>query len=301
MAKKRKSSSNRLEVQNAAKTMYANIRFMSVDDPICSIVMTSTIPNEGKSTSSIELARAIGSSGKRVLLVEADMRRRSLSDAIGVRTPAGLYAVLSDEAELKDAIVETDVPNVYFMDVEPSIPNPADIISSKRFRKLMATFEQDFDYVLYDTPPVGTFVDAAILGSLADATVLVVKPGAASRDELLKAYEQLQKAEANVIGICATFCENSSSEYYYAYYTKDGKRADDSAIESSQQASPAASMQLPERTGSFEPITEQKPTPRSHRRPAPAPSQVQKGQQASKPGMPSRRPAPAPKNRSNGQ
>ncbi len=298
MARKKKSSSNRLEVQNSAKTMYANIRFMSVDDPICSIVMTSTIPNEGKSTSSIELVRAIGSSGKRVLLVEADMRRRSLSDAIGIRTPAGLYAVLSGEAQLKDAIVETDMQNVYFMDVEPSIPNPADIISSKRFSKLMATFEQDFDYVLYDTPPVGTFIDAAILGSLADATVLVVKPGAAHREELVKAYEQLRKAECNVIGICATFCEGTGSEYYYAYYTKDGKRADDEAIEGSQEESPASSMALPDRTGNFAPITEQKPVARSHRRPDSASSN---GQQSQKPGMPSRRPAPAPTNRPNGQ
>ena len=84
MAKKKKQASNMLEVQNAAKTLFANIRFMSPDNPIRSIVMTSSVPNEGKSTCSVELARAIATSGKTVLLVEADMRRRTLASLLNV-------------------------------------------------------------------------------------------------------------------------------------------------------------------------------------------------------------------------
>ena len=80
-------------------------------------------------------------------------------------------------------------------------------------------------------PPVGTFVDAAILSTLVDGTIMVVKPGEVKRDELVDAYQQLQKAEANVLGICATFCEGTGSEYYYAYYTKDGERVDPDKIE----------------------------------------------------------------------
>ncbi len=270
MAKKKKQSSNRLEVQNAAKTLYANIRFMSPDEPIRSLVITSTVPNEGKSTVSIELARAIATSGKRVLLVEADMRRRTLADALNLRPRVGLYAVLTEDAQIKDAIVEADVPNMFFLDVEPSIPNPADILSSKRYRKLATTLEQDFDYVIFDTPPVGTFVDAAILSTIVDGTVLVVRSNVPNRSELLHAYDQLKKAEANVIGICATFCESSSSEYYYAYYTKDGKRASDEDIQAAhdQQQAAASVKELPDRTGSFEPISDKKPGPHSHRRPS---------------------------------
>ena len=89
MAKKKKQASNMLEVQNAAKTLFANIRFMSPDNPIRSIVMTSSVPNEGKSTCSVELARAIATSGKTVLLVEADMRRRTLASLLNVRPAAG--------------------------------------------------------------------------------------------------------------------------------------------------------------------------------------------------------------------
>lgn len=158
MAKKKKQASNMLEVQNAAKTLFANIRFMSPDNPIRSIVMTSSVPNEGKSTCSVELARAIATSGKTVLLVEADMRRRTLASLLNVRPAAGVYAVLTDAAPLKTAVTPTQTPNLFFLDVEPNIPNPADIISSKRYQKLVATLEDSYDYVIYDMPPVGTFV-----------------------------------------------------------------------------------------------------------------------------------------------
>ena len=221
MAKKKKQSSNQLEIQNAAKTLFANIRFMSVDDPIKSIVITSSVPNEGKSTVSVNLAQAIATSGKQVLLVEADMRRRSLATMLGVRPSAGLYAVLTDAAPLNVAVTGTATPNLYFLDTEPNIPNPADLISSKRFGR---TLEERYDYVIFDMPPVGTFVDAAILSTLVDATVMVVRPNLTKRAELAGAYEQLQKANANVIGVCATFVEGSGSEYYYAYYTNSGER-----------------------------------------------------------------------------
>lgn len=232
MAKKmKKTGTNTLEIQNAAKTLFANIRFMSPDNPIRSIVMTSSVPNEGKSTCSLELARAIATSGKTILLVEADMRRRTMASLLGVHAAAGVYAVLSDQVDLQDAVVLTDTPNLYFLDTEPNIPNPADIISSKRFHRLVQHMEQSYDYVLFDMPPVGTFVDAAILSTLVDGTIMVVRPGEVKRTELVDAYEQLQKAGANILGICATFCEGTGSEYYYAYYTKDGDRVDPDKIE----------------------------------------------------------------------
>ena len=206
MAKKKKQSSNALEVQNAAKTLFANIRFMSPDDPIKSIVVTSSVPNEGKSTCSVELARAIATSGKTALLVEADMRCRTLAGMLNVRPAAGAYSVLTDATPLGAAIATTTTPNLYFLDIEPNIPNPADILSSKRYRKLVGLLEDTYDYVVFDTPPVGTFVDAAILSNMVDGTVMVVKPNSTKRAELVDAYGQLKKADANVLGICATFC-----------------------------------------------------------------------------------------------
>lgn len=224
MPRKKKASSDALVVQNAAKTLLANIRFASVDRPVKSIVLTSSVPNEGKSTVAYNLAQAIASSGKRTLIVECDMRRRSLADMVGARARHGIYAVLSGQVELDEALVATSHRNLFFLDSEPHIPNPADILSSQRFRKLVALMESDFDYVVIDTPPVGTFVDAAIIATLADATALVVRERFVKRAELQNAYDQLKKADANVIGVIMNMCEAESSEYYYAYYNKEGKR-----------------------------------------------------------------------------
>lgn len=224
MPRRRKTASDALVVQNAAKTLLANIRFASVDRPVKSIVLTSSVPNEGKSTVAYNLAQAIASSGKRTLLVDCDMRRRALADMIGVHARYGIYSVLSGQAELEDAAVSTPHRNLMFLDSEPHIPNPADILSSLRFRKLVAQMESDFDYVVIDTPPVGTFVDAAIIAALADATALVVRERFVKRAELQNAYDQLKKADANVIGVIMNMCAAESSEYYYAYYNKEGKR-----------------------------------------------------------------------------
>ena len=119
-----RNRSLKLEAQNAAKTLLANIRFArSVDNPISSLVVTSSIPNEGKSTVSVNLAEAIATSGKSVLLVECDFRNRSLADMLNVRAPGGIYAVLSEEMPLDQAVSSTSVPNMYLLDVEPHIPN----------------------------------------------------------------------------------------------------------------------------------------------------------------------------------
>lgn len=224
MSKKKKESSNMQEVQNAAKTLFANIRFMSPDAPIRTIVITSSVPNEGKSVTSYELARAIATSGRRTLLVEADMRRRSLASILGVHAQYGIYSLLTNDVPIDEAVVSSKVHDLFFLDAEPNIPNPADVISSRSYANLVKRLEERYDYIVFDTPPVGTFVDAAVLSTLVDGTVLVVRPGTVRRDEVRRAYEQLQKADANVIGSCATFVEGTGSEYYYAYYTESGKR-----------------------------------------------------------------------------
>lgn len=265
MPRKKKASSDALVVQNAAKTLLANIRFASVDRPVKSIVLTSSVPNEGKSTVAYNLAQAIASSGKRTLIVECDMRRRSLADIVGARARHGIYAVLSGQVELDEALVATSHRNLFFLDSEPHIPNPADILSSQRFRKLVAQMESDFDYVVIDTPPVGTFVDAAIIATLADATALVVRERFVKRAELQNAYDQLKKADANVIGVIMNMCEAESSEYYYAYYNKEGKRVRKS------EGHVSDGPQLPQQRGSVVEVRDETvvpATPARQQRPA---------------------------------
>ena len=221
-------------VQNAAKTLYANIRFASVDKPIKVVMLTSSVPNEGKTTVAYNLAVAVASGGKRVLLVECDMRRRSLADYIGVRARYGIYGVLSGQVDLARAVVATQQANLFFLDAEPHIPNPADIISSKRFRNLIESMKASYDFVIIDTPPVGTFVDAAILGTLVDGVALVVRDHFTHRNELMAAFQQLKKADANIIGVILNGVESDQSEYYYSYYKKDGKRVRKSSSSDSE-------------------------------------------------------------------
>ncbi len=162
-----------------------------------------------------------------VLIVDADMRRRSLANYMNLRPEAGLYSVLTGQTKLSDAVVANPIPNLFFLDVEPNIPNPADILSSKRFEKLVTVLEKNFSYVIFDTPPIGTFVDAAILGTHVDGVLFVVRPKHTRRKELAFAYDQLKKADVHVLGACANYREPIGSESYYAYYTTEGKRVKD--------------------------------------------------------------------------
>ena len=222
MARKRKHQNEQVLMQNAVKTLLANIRFASVDDPVSSIVITSSVPNEGKTTVALNLARAIATSGRDVLLVETDMRRRSLAGQLGVHPSHGLYAVLAGDCTLEEAVVPTKTGDCYFLDAEPNIPNPADILASHRFRKFVKEVNAKYDYVVFDTPPVGTFVDAAVIAAVVDATVLVVRQNYVRRDDMVASFTQLKQADANVIGTVLNYCEDDGLGHY-GYYGSYGE------------------------------------------------------------------------------
>ena len=218
-------SDSRDNLENSAKTLLANIRFMSVDNPIRTIAITSSIPNEGKTFIARNLAEAIATSGRDVLIVDTDMRRRSMANALGTHAQHGIYAVMSGEVSLKQAVVPTSVPHMYFLDAEPHIPNPSDLLNSRRFLKLVEVLRKAFAYIVFDTPPVGTFVDAAVLGTKVDAMFMVVRENFVKKEEVVRAADQLQKAGVNLAGIIMNGCERQSSEYYYEYYYKDGRKS----------------------------------------------------------------------------
>lgn len=221
------------DLENSFKTILANIRFMDVDRPIKTMVMTSAVPSEGKSFVALGLARAIASSGKSVLLVECDLRRSSLAGRLGVHAKHGLYAVLSNAASLEESVMPTDTTGLFFLDAEPRIPNPSDLFNSHRFEAFLSTVREAYDYVLLDTPPVGAFVDAAVLSRLADATFLVVRENYTRREQVVAAYDQLVKAGGNVAGVIMNYCSRSGGDYYYydkyySHYSTDvasGKRS----------------------------------------------------------------------------
>lgn len=221
-----RGTSDTVFLQNAVKTLAANIRFASVDNPIKTLVVTSSIPNEGKSTISVELARALAAGGKDVLIVEGDLRRRTLAGMLGVHPRHGVYGVLSGQVALDEAAVSVGgKSNLWFLDAEPHIPNPVDIFSSRRFHRFVDSLRRTYDYVIFDTPPLSTFVDAAVLGSVADGTLLVVREDFVKREDLVASYDQLRKAEANVIGAVLNYCDTKRGDYYYSYYKQGAAQA----------------------------------------------------------------------------
>lgn len=204
-------------MQNAASTLLANIRFSSVDKPIKSIVVTSAAPNEGKSTVAVALAIAMAKAEKKVLLVEGDMRRRSLQSMLGVRTPYGIHSVLTKEHSAEEAIVATDYEGLYFLNAEAGIPNPEALLASQVYAGLIDQLCETFDYVVVDTPPVAAFSDAPVLASKLDGVALVVREGQTERAEAAYAAEQLRASNANILGVVMNGKTATSAGYGYGY------------------------------------------------------------------------------------
>ena len=174
------------------------------------------------------------------------MRRRSVAAELGVHPQAGLYSVLAGQADFASTAVAVE-KNFWFLDVEPHIPNPPEIIASKRFRRFVEQAKEKFNFVIFDTPPLAAFVDAAVLSSIADGTVMVVRENFAKRSEVQDAYAQLQNAGANVVGVCMNFCHEERSEYYYAYYDKQGNRVRTSGADTEEDDENDKFIPLPSR------------------------------------------------------
>lgn len=223
MAKKKRVNTEQVRIQNAAKSLVANIRFASIDKQVRSLVVTSSVPNEGKTTVAIALAQAIASLGERVLLVECDMRRRSLANVLGAHSRGCLYSVVCGQMDLEEAVATTSTRGLHFLDVEPHIPNPEAVLNSKRFAAFCERATASYRYVIFDTPPLTAFVDAAVLSTVVDGTLLVVGENVVRRDELVEAYAQLQKAGANVLGAVSNMCSGTDANYVSRYYEGSGE------------------------------------------------------------------------------
>lgn len=223
--KKNTNTFNHPDLKNSLSTLYANIRFASVEKPIKSIVITSVGMDEGKSTIASNLALSIVQAGQSCAIVDADLRKHTLSNMLDVHPQYGLYSILSGSCSIYEGVAQTPFPNLYFVDCEPNIPNPADIIGSERFSSLINYLNNNFDYVILDTPPLVSFVDGALASSIADGTILVIREGKTKKADIKNAMTQLKQANANIIGTVLSFSSDTTeSDYYYAYYNKEGKR-----------------------------------------------------------------------------
>ncbi len=211
-------------LQDAVKTLRTNIRFSSVDDPVKTIVMTSVLPHEGKSTLSIFLGIAMAEIGQKTLLIECDCRKPMLRNYFSIRPQYGLMDVLRREVTADKAVVHTPQAG---LDVLSStvLANPVEILGSERMQTMISEFKKVYDVIILDTPPLGSFIEAAVLASKADGTVLVINQGTTQMERAKAVLSQLEKAKAHVLGVVLNNVEMSSSDYYYSdYYYRDGRK-----------------------------------------------------------------------------
>lgn len=194
----------------------SNIQFSAVDQEIRSLVITSSGMSEGKSTISANLAVVFADSGKRVLLVDADLRRPTVALTFKKWNHEGLSTVLSDrQADLDAIIQESGVENLDLLTSGPKPPNPSEMLGSQRMAEIMDELEAMYDYVIYDLPPVSNITDAQILAAKADATVMVARESQTNKQDFLQAVKQLKIAKANLIGVIYNGMNTSRDSYYY--------------------------------------------------------------------------------------
>ena len=186
-----------------------------------SVVVTSAVPGEGKSTTALNLAITLAQLGRRVLLVDADLHKPRLHAVLGVSNRKGLVSVLAEGARLEDVLQETVVPNLRFVPAGPLTPNPSGLLASDAMARTMKEILAGFDYVVFDSPPVQPVADALLLGAVTDGVVLTVHGGRTSREVVAKSRTKLQRANVRILGVLINNLRIASGPFAgYGSYAK---------------------------------------------------------------------------------
>ncbi|MBX3272832.1 MAG: polysaccharide biosynthesis tyrosine autokinase [Sandaracinaceae bacterium] len=225
------------------RTIRTNLTFMSADAPIRTLVVTSPSPREGKTTVTTNVAISLAQSGKRVLVIDTDLRRPRVHRAFGVSGARGFTSVIVGEERLEEVTIPTDVPNLDVLPCGPIPPNPSELFHSHRFLELVAEAKERYDRIIFDSPPLGAVTDAAVLAPQLDACLIVVKAQDTTRDALRSALRQLHDVGANVVGAVLNGIDPRRKGYasgagYYYYYRREGyySTEDDSGDDPPAQA-----------------------------------------------------------------
>jgi capsular exopolysaccharide synthesis family protein len=203
------------------RSIRTNILFMSPDKPLRTMVVTSPSPQEGKTTTAINLGVTMAEAGGRVLIIDTDMRRPRLHRSFGVPNQNGISTVIVGKTTLEEAIKRTDVPNLDVLTCGPVPPNPSELLHTDRFGVVLADCARLYDRIILDSPPTSAVTDPAVLGNLSDGVVLVVKAGETTRESALHARRQLGSAKARLIGVVVNAIDFSNPAYGYEYYYRN--------------------------------------------------------------------------------
>ncbi len=206
-------------ISEAYRVLRTNIQFSSVDKPLKSLVITSSGPSEGKTTTICNLAVTLAQSGSRVLIIDADLRKPKVHKVFGVGNTSGLTNILAQNYDYKLYLRRTEIQNIDLITAGPIPPNPSELLASQRMKQFLAKVSEGYDYILLDSPPVGSVTDAAILSTIVDGTILVVASGIVKIDAAKRSKELLEKVNANIVGVVLNkLIKNAGNHYYYYYY-----------------------------------------------------------------------------------
>lgn len=205
----------------AIKTLRTNIQLSGKS--IKTILVTSCFPNEGKSDVALSLVQELSSIGKKVLLIDGDIRKSDFVIRLGIEQEViGLSQFLSRQAEIKDLICSTNYPNLHIIFGGPVAPNPSGLLSEDLFRTFMKEIRNYYDYIVVDTPPVGSVIDAAVIARYCDGGIFVIEPGVVSYKLAQKCIRQIEKSGCRVIGAVMNKVDTKRDKYYSSYYKHYG-------------------------------------------------------------------------------
>jgi succinoglycan biosynthesis transport protein ExoP len=198
----------------AFRSLYTNIHLLSAGRAIRSLLVSSAVAGDGKSTVALHLAATAAAVGQRVLLVDADLRCPQLHAKLGLPNVRGLGDAISTDISLNDAIQRApNQDNLFVLTAGQIPPDPIELLSSKKMHYLMEQFQAFFDLVIYDTPPLAGLADTHLIAAHTDATIMVVQIGKTDRSQVRKVLEELKISGASVLGIVANGCKNSGHSY----------------------------------------------------------------------------------------
>lgn len=201
------------------RTIRTNILFSSVDEEIRTIMVTSSGPGEGKSTTAANLAVVFAQQGKTVLLVDADLRKPTVHYTFNTLNTSGLTSILTNQISLREAIQKSDEGKLYILPSGPIPPNPSELLGSNAMQQFMEEALEEFDVILFDTPPVLAVTDAQILANLCQGSVLVVSSGNTEKDSLVKTKELLSASNGKILGVVLNNKKQDKQSNYYYYGT----------------------------------------------------------------------------------
>lgn len=209
-------------IAEAYKTLRTNIQFSSLDKQTKVIMVTSTSPSEGKSTTASNLAITMAQSDKKVLLIDCDLRKPSIHRAFNLLNTKGLTNVLVEDLDYRDICNTVGVPNLEILTTGPKPPNPSELLGTVKMETFIGMVSQDYDMVIIDTPPVLPVTDAAVLCRVVDGVIFVVDYGQTTFDMAIIAKETLDKVNAKIIGTVINKVPTKGlGRYNYYYYYND--------------------------------------------------------------------------------